>query len=76
MVCCCSWVAVLTDVTSTFVPLIGCLVDKSQVGMEEGITRQQEEDKDQKSQQEDDSGEGQEQMLEGQREKENYFPST
>lgn len=65
MVCGRSGLAVLTDVTSTFIPLIGSLVDESQVGMEEGITRQQEEDKDQKSQHEDDSGEGQEQMLEG-----------
>lgn len=74
MVCGCSWLAVLTDVTSTFIPLIGSLVDESKVGMEEGITRQQEEDKDQKSKHEDDSREGQEQMLEGWREKK-YFIS-
>lgn len=67
MICCCRWVAVLTNVTSTFVPLVGRLVDKSQEGMEQSVTRQKEEDKDQKSQHEDDSGEGQEQMLEGQR---------
>lgn len=65
MVCRCSWLAVLANITSTFVPLIGGLVDKSQIGMEQGITRQEEEDKDQKPQHEDDSGEGQEQMLEG-----------
>lgn len=65
MVCCYSWVAVLANVTSTFVPLIGGLVDKSQVGMEQSITPQEEEDKDQKSQHEDDSGKRQEQMLEG-----------
>lgn len=29
-----SWVAVLTDVTSSFIPLVGGLVDDSQVGME------------------------------------------
>jgi len=34
--------------------------------MEKGITRQEEEDEDQKSQHEDDPGEGQEEMLEGQ----------
>lgn len=60
--------AVLTNITSTFVPLVGGLVDKSQVGMEQGVARKQEEDKDQKAQHEDDSGEGEEQMLEGQRE--------
>lgn len=64
MVGCCSWLAVLTSVTSTFVPLVGSLVDKSQEGMETGITGQQEEDEDQEAQHEDDSGEGQEQMLE------------
>ena len=69
MVCCRSWVAVLTHVAPTFVPLIGGLVDESQVGMEKGITRQEEEDKDQKSKHEDDSGEGQKQMLDGQKEK-------
>lgn len=67
MVCRRSWVAVLANVTSTFVPLIGGLVDKSQVGMEQRITRKEEEDKDQKAQHEDDSGEGQEQMLEGEK---------
>lgn len=76
MVCCCSRVAVLTNITSAFVPLIGRLVDKSQVGMEQGVTRQEEKDKDQKSQHEHDSGEGQEQMLEGQKEKKHYFSST
>lgn len=60
---CYSWVAVLTDVTSSFIPLVGGLVDDSQVGMEEGVTRKQEEDKDQKSQHEYDSREGQEEML-------------
>lgn len=63
MVCCCSWMAVLTHVTSTFVPLVGGLVDEHQVGVEKSVTRQEEEDKDQKSQHEDDSGESQEQML-------------
>lgn len=53
----------LTHKTSTFVPLVGSLVDKSQVGMEQAITRQEEEDKHQKTQHEDDSGECQEQML-------------
>lgn len=53
----------LTDETATFVPLVGGLVDKSQVGMEQAITRQEEEDKDEKPQHEDDSGERQEQML-------------
>ncbi len=67
IVCRRSWVAVLANVTSTFVPLIGGLVDKSQVGMEQRITRKEEEDKDQKAQHEDDSGEGQEQMLEGEK---------
>lgn len=62
---CCSWVTVLTDITSAFVPLVRGLVDDSQEGVEEGITRQQQEDKDQKSQHEDDSGERQEQMLAG-----------
>lgn len=61
---CCSWVTVLTDVTSAFVPLIRGLVDDSQEGVEEGITPQQQEDKDQESQHEDNSGERQEQMLE------------
>lgn len=55
----------LTDVTSAFVPLVRGLVDDGQEGVEEGITRQQQEDKDQKSQHEDDSGKRQEQMLEG-----------
>ncbi len=64
MICGCSWVAVLTDVTSTFVPLIGGLVDKSQVGVEQSITRQQEEDKHQKPQHEDDTRESQEKVLE------------
>lgn len=67
LVCRCSWVAVLTDIASTFVPLIGGLVDEGQVGMEQGVTCQEEEDEDQKSQHEDDPGEGQEQMLEGQK---------
>lgn len=73
MVSCRSWVTVLTKITSTFVPLVGGLVDESQVGMEQGVTRQKEEDKDQKSQHEDDSGKGQEQMLEGQRGKRKLF---
>lgn len=64
MVRCCSWVAVLTRVTSTFVPLVGRLVDESQEGMEKGVTGEEEEDKDQKPQHEDDTGKGQEQMLE------------
>ena len=70
--------AVLTDGTSTFVPLVGGLVDKSQIKMEHGVTRQQEEEKDQEAQHEDDSGKGHEQMLEGQREKEqeHYFTQT
>lgn len=68
MVYCCTWVTVLTKVTSTFVPLVGGLIDESQVEMEQGITRKKEEDKDHKAQHEDNSGEGQEQMLEGQRE--------
>lgn len=63
MVCCCTWVTVVTKVTSTFVPLVGGLIDKSQVGMEQGITRKKEEDKDHKAQHEDNSGEGQKQML-------------
>lgn len=46
---CCSWATVLTDITSAFVPLVRGLVDDSQEGVEEGITRQQQEDKDQKS---------------------------
>ena len=67
MVSGCSRVAVLTHVTSTFVPLVGSLVHESQVGMEKSITSEEEEDKDQKSQHEDDSGEGQEQMLQKER---------
>ena len=67
VVCCRSWVAVLARVTSTFVPLVGRLVDESQEGMEKCVTSQQEEDKDQKAQHEDDSGEGQERMLEKKR---------
>lgn len=62
---CCSRVTVLTHVTSAFIPLVGGLVDDSQEGVEEGITGQQQEDKDQKSQHEDDSRERQKQMLEG-----------
>lgn len=54
---------VLTDVTSAFIPLVGGLVDDSQKGVEEGITRQQQEDKDQESQHKDNSWECQEQML-------------
>lgn len=69
MVSCCTWVTMLTKVTSTFVPFIGGLVDKSQVGMEQGISREKEEDKHHKAQHEDNSGEGQEQMLEEQRDK-------
>lgn len=61
---CCSRVTVLADVTSAFIPLVGGLVDDSQEGVEEGITSQQQEDKEQKPQHEDDSGERQEQMLE------------
>lgn len=59
----CCRVAVLTDVTSTFVPLVGGLVDESQVGMKQGVTRKEEEEKDQKAQHEDNTGESQEQML-------------
>lgn len=55
--------AVLTKITSTFVPLIGGLVDNSQVRMKQGVTRQEEEDKDQEAQHEDNSGEGQKEML-------------
>lgn len=53
---CNSRVTVPTGVTSAFVALIGGLVDNSQVGVEEGVTRQQEEDKDHKSQHEDNAG--------------------
>lgn len=56
--------AVLTNITSAFVPLVGGLVDNSQVEMEEGVTGKQEEDEDQKSQHEHDSRERQEQVLE------------
>lgn len=66
---------VLTDITSAFVPLVRGLVDDSQEGVEEGITCQQQEDKDQKSQHEDDSGERQEQMLEGWKENVDSFSS-
>lgn len=59
-----SRMAVLTNITSAFVPLVGGLVDNSQVEMEEGVTGKQEEDKDQKSQHEHDSRERQEQVLE------------
>lgn len=62
-VSCSRRVTVLTNVTSTLVPLVGRLVDKSQVGMEQSVAGQEEEDKDQKAKHEDDSGEGQEQML-------------
>lgn len=56
---CCSWMAVLADIASTFVPLVGGLVDKSQVGMEHGVTRQEEENEHQEAQHEDDSGKSQ-----------------
>lgn len=56
VVCCNSRVTVPAGVASAFVPLIGGLVDNSQVGVEEGVTRQQEEDKDHKSQHEDNAG--------------------
>lgn len=59
-----SRMAVLTNITSAFVPLVGGLVDNSQVEMEEGVTGKQEEDEDQKSQHEHDSRERQEQVLE------------
>ena len=39
VVCRCGRVAVLTAVTSAFVPLIRGLVHENQVGMEEGISR-------------------------------------
>lgn len=39
----CGWVAVLANVASTFVPLIGGLVHNSKKGMEHGVTRQEEE---------------------------------
>lgn len=55
--------AVLTNITSAFIPLVGSLVDNSQVEMEEGVAGKQEEDKDQKSQHEHDSRERQEQVL-------------
>lgn len=58
-----SRMAVPTNITSTFIPLVGGLVDNSQVEMEEGVTGKQEEDKDQKSQHEHDSRERQEQVL-------------
>lgn len=58
-----SRIAVRANITSAFVPLIGGLVDNSQVEMEEGVTSKQKEDKDQKSQHEYDSREGQEQVL-------------
>lgn len=61
---CYSRMTVLTNVTSTFVPLVGGLVDHSQVGMKQGITGQEEEDKDHEAQHEDNPGESQEQMLE------------
>lgn len=67
MISCYSWVAVLASITSAFVPLVGGLVDESQIGMKQGITRQKEEDEDQEAQHEDDSGESQKQMLKGQR---------
>lgn len=73
---CCSRVTVLTDVTSAFIPLIGGLVDDSQEGVEEGITRQKQEDKYQKSQHEYNSGECQEQMLEGSKENVCSFSSA
>lgn len=73
---CCSRVTVLTDVTSAFIPLVGGLVNDSQEGVEEGITGQQQEDKDQKSQHEDDSRERQKQMLEGWKENVSLSSST
>lgn len=57
--------AVLTNIASAFIPLVGSLVDNSQVEMEEGVTGKQEEDEDQKSQHEHDSRERQEQVLKG-----------
>lgn len=60
-------VAVLADVPPTFVPLVGGLVDQSQVEVEEGVPRQEEEDEDDEAQHEDDSGEREEKMLEEQR---------
>lgn len=71
MISCCCWVAVLTDVTPTFVPLVGGLVDKSQVGMKQSVTRKEEEEEDQEAQHEDDTGKSQEQML--QRDEEKLF---
>lgn len=63
-VCCSSSrMAVLTNITSAFIPLVGGLVDNSQVEMKEGVTGKQEEDKDQKSQHEHDSRKRQEQVL-------------
>lgn len=59
-----SRMAVLTNIASAFIPLVGGLVDNSQVEVEECVTSKQEEDKDQKSQHEHDSRECQEQMLE------------
>lgn len=59
-----SRMAVLTNITSAFVPLVGRLVDNSQVEMEEGVTGKQEEDEDQEPQHEHDSRERQEQVLE------------
>lgn len=58
-----SRMAVVTNITSAFIPLVGGLVDNSQVEMEEGVTGKQEEDKDQKSQHEHDSRKRQEQVL-------------
>lgn len=58
-----SRMAVLTNITSAFIPLVGGLVDNSQVEMKECVTSKQEEDKDQKSQHEHDSRERQEQVL-------------
>lgn len=59
-----SRIAVLANITSALIPLVGGLVDNSQEEMEEGVTGKQKEDKDQKPQHEHDSRERQEQVLE------------
>lgn len=73
MISCCCWVAVLADITSTFVPLVGGLVDESQVGMKQSVARKEEEEEDQEAQHEDDTGKSQEQMLQRDEEKEKLF---
>lgn len=61
--------AMLADVASALVPLVGCLVHQGQVGVEHGVACQEEEEEDHKAQHEDDPGEGEKQVLEKERER-------